>query len=195
MLKSATHPPRRRVLRALALAPLALASAGSRRPAAQGLHSAPACEPAPRQTEGPFFKPRSPQRASLLEPGLQGTRLVLTGIVMSTACRPAAGALLDFWQADAGGHYDNAGFRLRGHQYTDNAGRYRLETIVPGLYPGRTRHIHVKVQAPGQPVFTTQLYFPHEAHNAADPLFDQALLIRQREEPWGRMGMFDFVFS
>ena len=33
-----------------------------------------------------------------------------------------AGALLDFWQADAKGHYDNSGFRLRGHQFAD-AGR------------------------------------------------------------------------
>ncbi|HZU91792.1 MAG TPA: intradiol ring-cleavage dioxygenase [Stellaceae bacterium] len=193
MRPSATNPPRRTVLRALALAPLAPAFTGRGRPAAQGLRPAPACRPTSEETEGPFFKPRSPQRASLLEPGVQGTRLVLTGVVLSAACRPVAGALLDFWQADAGGHYDTAGFRLRGHQYTDGAGRYRLETVVPGLYPGRTRHIHVKVQAPGRSVLTTQLYFPHQARNALDPLFERALLIRQREESWGRRGTFDFV--
>src|ERR671923_286173 len=71
-----------------------------------------------------------------------------------------------------------AGFPLRGHQFTDDAGRYRLETVVPGLYPGRTRHIHVKVQAPNQPVLTTQLYFPGEARNAADGIFNQALLMQ-----------------
>ena len=60
------------------------------------------------------------------------------------------------------GNYDNVGFRLRGHQFTDAEGRYPLQTIVPGLYPGRTRHIHVKVQAPNGPILTTQLYFPNE---------------------------------
>ncbi len=39
-------------------------------------------------------------------------------------------------------------------------GRYTLETIVPGEYPGRTQHIHVKVQAPNGPILTTQIYFP-----------------------------------
>jgi len=62
----------------------------------------------------------------------------------------------------------NTGYRLRGHQFTDEAGRYALETVVPGLYPGRTRHLHVKVQAPNQPVLTTQLYFPGQPSNATD---------------------------
>ena len=68
-----------------------------------------------------------------------------------------ARALLDVWHADDRGGYDTAGFRLRGHQFTDGSGRFELETIVPGLYPGRTRHIHVKVQAPNGPILTTQL--------------------------------------
>lgn len=196
-LPEGIDPPRRTLLRALALTPLALLFAGSRRPAAQGLQPTPACgrgdRPTPPQIEGPFFKPRSPQRTSLLQSGVQGTRLLLTGRVLSTGCRPVAGALLDFWQADADGQYDNAGFRLRGHQYTDRDGRYRLETIVPGLYPGRTRHLHVKVQAPGRPVLTTQLYFPQESRNREDDLFNPALLVRQSATPWGRAAVFNFV--
>src|SRR3712207_6926313 len=50
---------------------------------------------------------------------------------VDTRCRPVAGALLDFWQADARGEYDNSGFRLRGHQFADSRGRYRLRTVVP----------------------------------------------------------------
>jgi protocatechuate 3,4-dioxygenase beta subunit len=192
-------PPRRTLLRALALTPLALLFAGSRRPAAAGLPPTPACgrgeHPTPPQIEGPFFKPRSPQRTSLLQSGLQGTRLLLAGRVLATDCRPVPGALLDFWQADADGQYDNAGFRLRGHQYTDRDGRYRLETLVPGLYPGRTRHIHVKVQAPGRPVLTTQLYFPGEPRNAEDALFNPALLVRQSATPEGRVAVFHFVLD
>src|SRR5262245_56939260 len=87
------------------------------------------------QTPGPYFKPQSPLRASLLEPGMPGARIVVDGAVLGRDCKPIPRALLDFWQADAGGEYDNAGFRLRGHQFTDEAGRYRLETVVPGIYP------------------------------------------------------------
>jgi protocatechuate 3,4-dioxygenase beta subunit len=163
------------------------------------LPATPACddgdEPSPAQTEGPFFTPDSPERASLLEPGLEGTRLVLAGSVLATGCTPVAGALLDFWQADDGGEYDNEGFRLRGHQFADAQGRYRLETIVPGLYPGRTRHIHVKVQAPEQPVLTTQLYFPGEPRNAADGIFDSDLLVGWRRDGERRVARFDFVLD
>src|SRR5262249_56439767 len=111
----------------------------------------PKAPPPLPQPAGPFFKPRSPERASLLEPGMRGTRIVVTGAVLSITCRPIPGALLDFWQADDRGEYDSAGFRLRGHQFASEQGQYRLETLVPGFYTGRTRHIHVRVQAPHQP--------------------------------------------
>jgi protocatechuate 3,4-dioxygenase beta subunit len=143
----------------------------------------------PRQMEGPFFKRRSPERTSLLDGGVQGTRIVVSGLVLSTQCRPMAGALLDFWQCNAQGDYDNRGNTLRGHQFTDAQGRYRLETIVPGVYPGRTRHIHVKVQAPNQPILTTQLYFPNEPQNAQDFLYQPELLITLADG----QGRFDFV--
>jgi protocatechuate 3,4-dioxygenase beta subunit len=151
-------------------------------PAPPAVEQAPAVDctnltPTPAQTEGPYFTPNSPDRASLVTPGMAGTPLVLTGAVVDTSCRPVAGALLDFWQADSSGAYDNRGYELRGHQYTDEQGRFRLETVVPGLYPGRTRHIHVKVQAPGGPVLTTQLYLPDEPRNARDGIFAPGLLM------------------
>jgi protocatechuate 3,4-dioxygenase beta subunit len=166
---------------------------------AQELAPTPACsdgeEPTPRQMEGPFFKPRSPRRTSLLDAGVHGTTLVVSGLVLSTLCKPVAGALLDFWQCDDEGNYDNGGYRLRGHQFTDGAGRFRLETIVPGLYPGRTRHIHVKVQAPGRPVLTTQLYFPREPYNREDFLFRPELLIAMTDAGGSKAGRFDFVLT
>jgi protocatechuate 3,4-dioxygenase beta subunit len=115
------------------------------------------------------------------EPGVSGTRIVLAGSVLSTDCRPIPGALLDFWHADGGGAYDNTGFRLRGHQFADGQGRYRLETVVPGLYPGRTRHFHVRVQAPNQPALTTQLYFPDEPANRGDGIFRPELIVTVRD--------------
>jgi protocatechuate 3,4-dioxygenase beta subunit len=149
----------------------------------------------PSQTEGPYYKPNTPMRASLLEPGMPGTKLVIEGSVLTTGCKPVPRAMLDFWQADATGRYDNAGYRLRGHQLTDESGRYRLETIVPAEYPGRTRHIHVKIQAPGQPALTTQLYFPDGAENRRDSIFDPALVMRVRDADGGRLATFDFILA
>src|SRR5438034_9655192 len=152
-------------------------------------------KPTAAQTEGPYFKPGSPARTSLLEPGMAGTRLALSGRVLSRDCRPIAGARLDFWQADASGTYDNAGYRLRGNQTTGSDGRYVLETIVPGEYPGRTEHIHVKVQAPGSGALTTQLYFPGVSANQQDSIFDARLLLKVQPSATGLTATFDFVLD
>ncbi len=143
------------------------------------LAATPECadEPTLSQTAGPFYTPDTPQRASLLEPDLAGERLVLSGRVLDRDCRPLGGALLDFWQADAEGVYDNRGYRLRGHQYSDEQGEYRLETLLPGLYPGRTRHIHVLVAVAGRRPLITQLYFPDEPHNRRDWMYRPELLV------------------
>ncbi len=142
----------------------------------------------PRQTEGPFFTPDSPKRNSLVEKG-SGDLFLLTGTVLSPQCRPVANALVDLWHADEGGEYDNRGFRYRGHQFTDAQGRYRFETIVPALYPGRTRHYHVKVQAPGRRLLTTQLYFPAEPANRRDGIYRPELEMKVAKA----RGTFDFV--
>jgi protocatechuate 3,4-dioxygenase beta subunit len=146
----------------------------------------------PRQTEGPFFKTNTPKRTSLVEPGSKAPRFVVTGTVLSAQCKPVPNALLDFWHSDEEGAYDNRGFRYRGHQHADSEGRFRLETIVPAEYPGRTRHIHVKVQAPGGPVLTTQLYFAGDAGNRRDGLYRPELEMRSAKPG---EGMFNFVLA
>src|ERR1700726_2378894 len=148
-----------------------------------------------RQTEGPYFKPSSPERAELVEVGMAGQPIELVGFVLSRACKPLPGALLDFWQADDKGQYDNSGFRLRGHQFSDAEGRYRLRSIVPGAYVGRTRHIHVKVQPSGGRLLTTQLYFPGEPKNRSDGLFRRELLLRMTKNAGLLAGRFDFVLD
>lgn len=198
---------RRRMLRTVVAVPALAATAGLRTAGAADApprRPTPACgsdgrsdgraSVTPRQTAGPYFTPRSPQRASLLEPGIDGARLELTGRVWTPDCRPVAGALLDFWQADAAGDYDNAGYRLRGHQFADAQGRFRLETVVPGRYPGRTPHLHVKVQPPGGAVLTTQLYFPGEAaSNRRDFIFDPALQVSVASTEPVMIASYDFV--
>ena len=147
----------------------------------------------PSQAEGPYYKAGSPERVSLLEEGMGGTRIVIEGRVFSRGCVPIAGAQLDFWQADDAGEYDNSGYTLRGHQSTDGEGHYRVETVVPGLYPGRTRHIHLKVSLPGRQVLTTQLYFPGEGSNTTDGIFDGRLVLPVQDAADGKHAVFDFV--
>jgi len=164
------------------------------------LQATPPCddgddEPTEAQTEGPYYTPDTPRRSNLVTAGVRGTALLVTGDVVDTQCRPVRGALLDFWQADAAGRYDNEGYRLRGHQFADGRGRFALRTIVPGLYPGRTRHIHVKVQRPHGKILTTQLYFPGEPRNRTDGIFDSSLLMDVRSAGSGRRARFRFVLS
>ena len=191
-------PTRRIVLGAGALAAGSLLGIGSG-VAQKPLAPTPAChdgdEPTLAQTEGPFFKPSSPERVELIEAGMAGQPIELVGFVLSRNCKPVAGALLEFWQADDKGQYDNSGFRLRGHQFTDADGRYRLKSIVPGIYVGRTRHFHVKVQPNGGRVLTTQLYFPGEAKNRSDGLFRKELLVRTAKNEGWLAGRFDFVLG
>ena len=179
---------------ALALAAGAASAGASTRLLAQGASLAPTpeCGPGrttPPQTEGPFYSPRTPLKTSF-RPDAPGEPIVLQGFVLTTQCTPLAGAWLDFWHADSTGEYDNAGFRLRGHQVSDAQGRYRLETILPALYRGRTRHIHVKVRArEGGRILTTQTYFPGDPDNARDSLYRPELVARKS----GALLSFDFV--
>ncbi len=156
-------------------------------------------EPTIAQTEGPYYTPNSPERTSFIEEDTVGTRMILAGFVLTTRCQPVAEALIDVWHADDDGVYDNEGYKLRGHFFTDEEGRWTLETIVPGLYPGRTRHFHVKVQAPNEAILTSQLYFPDEPQNARDGIFDEALLMEVEDaedaEDETKYGFFNFVLD
>lgn len=210
-MRDDTHDSeRRRFLRLVVTAPLgltiagravdALAASGAGSPSAPRAEPTPECadddDPTPSETAGPFYKPRSPLRTSLIEPGIHGTKIVVTGRVFSRHCKPVSHALVDFWHADDEGEYDNQGFRLRGHQFTDGNGNYHLETIVPGVYPGRTRHIHVRVQPAHGKILTTQLYFPGEPRNREDGLFRSDLLMAVNAAAAGaRQGRFHFVLD
>lgn len=139
-----------------------------------------------QQTEGPYYIPNTPEKHSLIEEGMAGTRLILVGYVLDQNCLPLANAWLDFWQADTNGEYDNTGFRLRGHQFTDAQGRYYLETILPGLYSSRPiEHIHVKVRPEGGAEVTSQLYFPQR------PIEGLTVTIEERGDYL--VGYFNFV--
>jgi len=166
----------------------------------RGLGLAPplACTPGTRaQTAGPFYTPATPRQADLREPGAGGEPLVFEGLVLTPDCRPVPGAVIDIWHSDGRGRYDNRGFRYRGHQFTDAAGAFRFLTVRPGVYTGRTPHIHVKVQGEGTRPLTTQVYFPDLAgRNSRDRIFRKDLLVRldrTAADLW--RARFDFVLQ
>ena len=150
----------------------------------------------PGQTEGPFYVADTPRRADLRAHGTDAGTLVLEGQVQTPGCQPVAGAVIDIWHCDENGHYDNSGFGYRGHQFTDRKGVFRFVTIRPGHYPGRTPHIHVKVQGPSTRLLTTQVYFPDQGdRNARDRIYRDELQIRLSREDGAWRGRFDFVLE
>ena len=130
------------------------------------------CRVTQRDALGPFYVKGAPAQAELCASGSGGSQnLTVSGRVLGTPeCAPLAGALVEVWQADARGAYtqvtagkkDDPGCLLRAGITTDAGGRYRFQTIVPGEYPGRPRHIHYRVSAKGHATLVTQLYFAPE---------------------------------
>jgi protocatechuate 3,4-dioxygenase beta subunit len=141
-----------RILIALAVVLLVTAPASAQRP----------CTPTPPDSLGPFYTPNAPERAST------GRGLAVSGVVRSAAgCAPVPGARIEWWSADGKGEYQDA---LRATQRADAEGRYRYETVVPGRYPGRPPHVHVRVSAPGHRTLVTQLY-PREGQQTIESDF------------------------
>ena len=141
------------------------------------------CEPTLLNIEGPFYRQGSPERTDLFNE-VDGPRLTIVGQVVGYDCRPIAGAWIDFWQTDGFGAYDNASaeYRFRGHQFTDENGEWILVTNIPGIYPSRPKHIHVKVEGEIADTLTTQLYFPNDPENDMDNWYDRELEIEVIEE-------------
>lgn len=152
--------------------------------------------PTPQLMEGPYYKTGSPMRNNLIEDGVIGIPLTITGYVYDTNCQKVINAWTDFWQADGNGVYDNSGYKLRGHQFTDSEGKYTLHTVIPGKYPGRTPHIHVKLRASEKsPILTSQLFMPGESQNKTDSIFNRELIMNVRETEAGKIASFNFVIT
>src|SRR4051794_30955504 len=85
----------------------------------------------PTIIEGPYFRLGAPQRDSLIEPGITGEKLLLTGRVLTPEGKPIPQAVLSFWLSDDQGNYDMVGYKLHGYTFADDQGRYHMEMIVP----------------------------------------------------------------
>jgi protocatechuate 3,4-dioxygenase beta subunit len=146
----------------------------------------PKLKPTQEDIEGPFYKEGAPYKDVFVE----GGELTLIGNVRGIDGELLDNAVLDFWQADPTGTYDNEGYTLRGKVLTNGGGEYKLTTVRPGYYKisdneHRCAHIQVKVSAPGYKTLTTQLYFENSEYNDTDNWFNPELVIKD--------GVFNFV--
>ncbi|MGH2519684.1 MAG: intradiol ring-cleavage dioxygenase [Chloroflexota bacterium] len=154
-----------------------------------------ALEPTPTEIEGPYFKLNSPHRSCMVDTEDVGTRIIISGKVLSTSGKPIPNAVVDFWSAyGVIGNYDMVGDKFRGHVFTDAEGHYSVETIMAACYqPRDAKHIHVKVQGVSRPV-TTQLYFSDDPGKDKDRFFKKELEVAVQDGTDGKkLGHFDFV--
>jgi protocatechuate 3,4-dioxygenase beta subunit len=138
----------------------------------------------PAQTEGPFFPDKLPldQDNDLVLIAGHGARAAgeitdLTGRILDLDGTPLPGVTIEIWQVDHHGHYihtadasakNDPNFQGYGRFETGKSGQYRFRTIKPVPYPGRTPHIHVKLQKGGRELLTTQLYVQGHPLNERD---------------------------
>ena len=155
---------------------------------ASGVASAESMRATPANALGPFYPPKKPadSDADLTQvagrPGrAKGTILYVTGRVLDTNGKPVDGATLELWQANAFGRYmhpadsDSSGpldpdFQGYGTLRAGRDGEFRIKTIKPPPYSGRTPHIHFIV-AGGRTRLTTQMFFEGEPMNERDGLY------------------------
>ena len=143
----------------------------------------------PAQTEGPFYPIRksSDQDADLTmvdnnSKRADGDLLLVQGQVLTPNDSPVANALVEIWQTNAWGRYQDhrdrsdvpwdPNFQGYGHVTTDSNGAYAFRTIRPAGYGQgyfrRTPHIHFRISGRHFDRLTTQMYFTGEPENAND---------------------------
>lgn len=171
-------------------------------------------EPTADNILGPFHRPGAPFRAKITPPLEPGDVLLISGRVWGFDTRkPLVNAVLDVWQANAKGRYDNDDpknppardvFKNRARLLTDENGYYEYETIRPGAYKigpesWRPSHIHYLVRARGYKQLITQMYFKGDAHNDKDEFIKASLIIEPRkiksEGGVYEHGVFDIVLA
>ncbi len=172
-------------------------------------------QPTAWHTIGPFF-PRTFFRAgdndlrrrSAEEPPTgRGEALLLRGRVLQEGGAPCVNAVLEAWQADAGGRFRHPldpswreadpDFLGWGRAWTDDEGCYEFYTVMPGAYQDAagTRAPHINLAVLGSGIMrrlATTVFFPDKDANAADPVLgalpDLGLRARLVAAPDGEVG-------
>ena len=163
---------------------------------------------------GPYHREGAPFRAKVSPPLCKGITMVIRGRVWGFVTKkPLANAILDIWQADHDGRYDNDDaakppakgvYVNRTRVLTDETGYYEYETIHPGAYKigpdaWRPAHIHYLVRKAGYTNLVTQLYFKGDKFNAKDEFIKASLIVTLEEAKVNgtaiEMGVFDVVLA
>ena len=142
----------------------------------------------PALTIGPYYPDRLPLDLDndliiindAITPSV-GDILWVQGRVLDSSGSPVRGAVVEIWQADNNGAYLHTAspvtnrepnFQGYGKFETASEGRYLFRTVKPGIYPGRTRHIHYQIKPPGRGNLVTQCHFEGEALNTNDSVLN-----------------------
>lgn len=135
------------------------------------------CIPTFRDGGGPYYKDNAPFRKTISPKGNTGEALRVSGKILKDDCKtPVANAVLDIWQANESGDYEDEWYR--GKVKSDKKGQYSFETVIPKGYGEgtgyRPPHIHFKVFVDNQEVVTSQMFFPEVR---GTPGFDDAYIM------------------
>ena len=163
------------------------------------------CEATTEDIKGPFYRENPPSRIAIAE-GEAGTVLTIRGVVYGDDCQtPLSNTVVDVWQADSNGEYDNnsSAYRLRGQMTTDARGEYEFKTILPGRYLNgstyRPRPIHYQISHPVSEEQTTslitQLYFEGDEFLGTDPWAEESRTIPLEDVNGELNGTFDIVLA
>ena len=98
--------------------------------------------PTAEMTLGPFFPREFAAGANDLAQGAKGELIEITGRVTQLDGRPLDNLVLEIWQADASGRFDNPDFLGWGRAATDANGVYTFRTVKPGSTQGRAPSIN-----------------------------------------------------
>jgi protocatechuate 3,4-dioxygenase alpha subunit len=93
-------------------------------------------------TLGPFFPREFAAGLNDLAQGTRGVSIEITGRVVQLDGRALDNVVLEIWQADAQGRFDNPEFFGWGRAATDADGVYVFKTVKPGAAEGRAPHIN-----------------------------------------------------
>ena len=133
--------------------------------------------PTAEMTLGPFFPREFAAGANDLAAGAHGEPIEITGRVAQADGRPLDNLVLEIWQADAQGRFDNPAFVGWGRAATDAEGVYSFRTIRPGACEGRAPHINFLLLYSGlMRQLQTVMYF----EDSADPVLDSVKAGRER---------------
>jgi protocatechuate 3,4-dioxygenase alpha subunit len=133
--------------------------------------------PTAEMTLGPFFPREFAAGANDLTANAQGERIDVTGRVVQADGRALDNLVLEIWQADAEGRFDNPSFCGWGRAATDANGVYLFRTIKPGSPAGRAPHINFLLLYSGlMRHLQTVMFFD----DTRDPVLDAVKTGRER---------------